>query len=88
MPKIVPIKDLRDTTKISELCHATDEPIYVTKNGYGDMVIISMEVYDKLIARNRIHDEILEGKEQADKNDLLEGDTAMEALREKYGRAL
>ena len=43
MPQIIPIRDLRDTTKLSEMCNATNEPIYVTKNGYGDMVIMSMK---------------------------------------------
>lgn len=33
MPTILPIKELRDTTKISETCHSTDEPIFITKNG-------------------------------------------------------
>ena len=42
MPRIIPIRDLRDTGKISEMCNASREPIYITKNGYGDMVIMSM----------------------------------------------
>lgn len=42
MPKIIPIRELRDTMMISELCHNTEEPIFITKNGYGDMVIIQM----------------------------------------------
>ena len=42
MPRIIPIRDLRDTTKLSEMCNASNEPIFVTKNGYGDMVIMSM----------------------------------------------
>ena len=46
MPQIIPIKDLKNTSEISEMCHKTEEPIYVTKNGYGDMVIMSMEVYE------------------------------------------
>ena len=33
MPQIIPIRDLRDTTKLSEMCNATNEPIFVTKNG-------------------------------------------------------
>ena len=40
MPNIIPIKELRDTTKISERCHDSDDPIFVTKNGYGDMVFL------------------------------------------------
>ena len=46
MPKIITIKELKNTSDISEMCHRTDEPIYVTKNGYGDMVIMSMESYE------------------------------------------
>ena len=42
MPRIVPIRDLKNTTIISQLCREEDEPIFITKNGYGDMVIMSM----------------------------------------------
>lgn len=38
MPQIIPIKDLKNTSEISEICHKTDEPIYITKKwlwGYG-----------------------------------------------------
>lgn len=48
MPQIRPITDLRNTTEISELCHAKNEPIFITKNGYGDLVIMSMETYEAL----------------------------------------
>ena len=47
MPQIIPIRDLKNTSEISELCHAAGEPIFVTKNGYGDMVVMSMEAYEK-----------------------------------------
>ena len=48
--QIVPIKELKDGAKISELCHSTSEPIHVTKNGYADMVIMSSDVYEALDA--------------------------------------
>ena len=47
MPQIIPIRDLKNTSEISELCRTTGEPIFVTKNGYGDMVVMSMEAYEK-----------------------------------------
>lgn len=50
MPQIRPITDLRNTTEISELCHAANEPIFITKNGYGDLVVMSMETYEALTA--------------------------------------
>ena len=49
MPQIIPIKDLKNTSEISDMCHKAEEPIYITKNGYGDMVIMSMEIYEKTL---------------------------------------
>lgn len=43
MPQIIPIKNLKNTSEISEMCHKTEEPIYITNNGYEDMVIMSIE---------------------------------------------
>lgn len=47
MPQIIPIKDLKNTSEISDMCHKAEEPIYITKNGYGDMVIMSLETFEK-----------------------------------------
>ena len=49
MTKIIPIRNLKDTSKISDMCHANDAPIYITKNGYEDMVIMSAETFDRMI---------------------------------------
>ena len=48
MTKIIPIKDLRNTTKISSLCNESNEPIFVSKNGYEDLVIMSSKYFDNL----------------------------------------
>ena len=49
MPVIRPISDLRNkANKISELAHNSDEPIFITKNGEGDMVVMSMAQYSKM----------------------------------------
>lgn len=49
MPLIKPISDLRNkSNEISELAHSTNEPIYITKNGEGDLVVMSMAHYSKL----------------------------------------
>ena len=44
MPEIRPIKDLRNTNEISQICHDKNEPIFITKNGYGDLVVMSIDV--------------------------------------------
>ena len=46
--QIIPIRDLRDTNALSEKAHAKLEPIFVTKNGYGDLVVMSIETYEHI----------------------------------------
>ena len=53
MPQI-----LKNTSEISDLCHKTDEPIYVTKNGYGDMVIMSIEKYESTLKKLEMYQDI------------------------------
>jgi hypothetical protein len=84
MPQIIPIKDLRDTTRISEMCNTTNEPIYITKNGYGDMVVMSMAAYEQRLARIDMYTKIMEGKTQADNGQLLDGPSTMAGLKKRY----
>ena len=55
MPEIIPIRDLKNTNAISQRCHETQEPIFVTKNGYGDLVIMSMETYERQQVMNEVY---------------------------------
>ena len=48
-PKIRPITDLKRTSEISEYCHSVAEPVFITKNGYSDLVIMSVETYEREI---------------------------------------
>ncbi len=83
MPQIIPIKELRNTNEISRICHEKNEPIFVTKNGYGDMVLMSMETYDRNMARTELFNRIAEGEEDVRKGYLLDSDSAFKALREE-----
>lgn len=48
MPNIRPISDLRSSAnEISDFCRQTGEPVYITRNGAGDMVVVSMEAYER-----------------------------------------
>ena len=52
MPIIKPISTLRNQTReISLMCHEQDAPVYLTKNGAGDLVVMSIEHYERLMAR-------------------------------------
>lgn len=85
MPTIIPIKELRDTTKISETCHTIDEPIFVTKNGYGDMVLMSMETYNAMLLQNDIDVAITKFEKQVqDDQQFLDAGDALTSLRRKH----
>ncbi len=60
----MPIKDLRNTTEISNIAHKEQEPIFITKNGYSDLVVMSSELYDKFAKTNRIDQAIYESEQE------------------------
>lgn len=84
MPQIIPIKDLKNTAEISEMCRTAEEPIYVTKNGYGDMVIMSIETYEKTLKRLNIYRELLLSESQIEAGEVKDARQSLGELREKY----
>jgi len=88
MPEIRPITDLRNTNEISELCHKSQEPIFITKNGYGDLVVMSMDTYERQMALVGVYKKLAEAEKQiADGTSLLDGEEVFKKLRKKYVNA-
>lgn len=85
MPQIIPIKDLKDTSNISDMCHKADEPIYVTKNGYGDMVLMSIEYYEATQKQLQIYKDIELSEKQIMEGKTKDARKALASVREKYG---
>lgn len=68
MPTIRPSSDLRNNySEISEFCHKYNEPVYITKNGQGDLAVMSIETYEKLVGRFELHKLIDEGLDAMEK---------------------
>ena len=84
MPRIIPIKDLKNTSEISELCHLSEEPIYITKNGYGDMVIMSMDIYEQTMKRLNVYRELEISEKQIKEGKVKDIEESLASLREKY----
>lgn len=81
----MPIRDLRNTNEISEIAHKNQEPIFITKNGYSDLVVMSSELYDKFAKINRIDQAIYESeKEMAEGGEVLDAKVVFEELEKKY----
>ena len=67
MTIIKPISDLRNKfNEISELCHREGEPIYLTKNGKGDLVVMSLAAYEKKEARMRLYEKLSIAEQQSE----------------------
>lgn len=81
----MPIKDLRNTSDISEIAHKNQEPIFITKNGYSDLVVMSSELYDQFANINRIDQAIFESeKEMEEGGETIGLDDAFTKLNRKY----
>ena len=84
MPAILPIRDLKNTAKISALCKETDAPVFITKNGYGDMVVMSMSRYERSLARLDVFDRLDEAERQLAAGQTRDAFSALAELREKH----
>ncbi len=85
MPQIMPIKDLKDTSSISEKCHNANEPIFITKNGYGDMVIMSIELFEETQKKWSMYSDIELSEQQIKEGKTKNARKALSAVRDKYG---
>ena len=85
MPQIRPITDLRNTSEISDACHARREPVFITKNGYGDLGVMSIETYEEMLDCIATDKAIADAEQEiAAGGQLLDAKEALGALRRKY----
>ncbi|WP_305117624.1 type II toxin-antitoxin system Phd/YefM family antitoxin [Acutalibacter muris] len=85
MPRIIPIRDLKDTTAISQMCNESNEPVYITKNGYGDMVIMSMKAYEEKMFMADVYAKLAEAEAEVREGKVSGAREGLKVLREKYG---
>jgi prevent-host-death family protein len=70
MKVIRPVSDLRNRfAEISKTVHETAQPVFLTKNGYGDMVVLSMEAYQNLQFESEVYYKLLEAEREAEHTD-------------------
>ena len=85
MPLIMPIKDLRNTTEISNIAHKEQEPIFITKNGYSDLVVMSSELYDKFARMNHTDQAIFESEQEiANGAEAADAETVFAKKKKKH----
>ena len=87
MDMIRPVSDLRNNfADISRIVHETAQPVFLTKNGYGDMVVLSMEAYERLQFDSEVYFKLKEAEREAELTDKrYSSKDVLKAMREAIG---
>lgn len=83
--KIIPMRDLKNTVEVERLCAEENGPVFVTKNGYGRLVVMDIEYYEKTMRKMDESKTILDGLKDVKSENTVEGDAAISNIRNKYG---
>ncbi len=87
MPAIRSSAELRnDYNGISQYCHTYSEPVFITKNGKGDLAVMSIEAYEELTARFELYGLLKEGIQDVNEGNTRPFNDAMADLRKKRKR--
>ena len=82
MPVIRPSSDLRNKyNEISKFCHDNSEPVYITKNGKGDLAVLSIEAYEKLVGKYELKKLLNEGLEDIETDKVMSTDDAFMKIK-------
>ena len=87
MEMIRPVSDLRNNfADISKTVHETAKPVFLTKNGYGDMVVLSMEAYENLQFDSEVYFKLKEAEREAELTDQrYSAKDVLKAMKESIG---
>lgn len=83
--KIIPMRDLKNTVEVERLCAEENGPVFVTKNGYGRLVVMDIDYYEKTMRNTDEAKTILDGLKDVKSENTVEGDAAISNIRNKYG---
>ena len=82
---IIPMRDLKNTVNIEKLCAMTKAPVFVTKNGYGKLVVMDIECFERILDQAYEARELKKGMEDIEKGKVRNGNDVLNDLKTKYG---
>ena len=85
MPRIIPIRDLKNTTEISKMRNFGEVTDYITTNGYGDMVIMGMKAYEEKLYMLGVYSRLAQAEEEIHEGKAIDARKALKDLKAKYG---
>ena len=83
--QIIPMRDLKNTVEVERRCSEENGPVFVTKNGYGRLVVMDIDYYEKTMRKVYEATTILDGLEDVRSGNIIDGDNAISNIRSKYG---
>jgi len=84
MSQIISIQELENTAGVSEKCHSADSPIFITKNGHSDMVIMSINQYRQSLAKMDVYAQLDEAEVQIADGAVRDASESLANIRKKY----
>ena len=79
------MRDLKNTVEVERRCAEENGPVYVTKNGYGRLVVMDIEYYERTMQKMYEAKKIMEGLEDVKAGRTVEGEKSISDIRRKYG---
>ena len=83
--QIVPMRDLKNTTEIERRCAEENGPVFVTKNGYGRLVVMDIDYYERTMQALAEAKALQDGLADIKKGRTVDGPAALDEIRGKYG---
>ncbi len=83
--QIVPMRDLKNTVEIERKCAEENGPVFVTKNGYGRLVVMDIDYYQRTMQSMEEARTVNRGIDDYTQGKLVEGKSSLSKLRDKYG---
>lgn len=83
--QIIPMRDLKNTVEVEHRCAEENGPVFVTKNGYGRLVVMDIDYYEKTMRKVYEAKIILDGLEDVKSGNTVDGKSAVSNIRSKYG---
>ncbi len=83
--QIIPMRDLKNTVEIERRCAEENGPVYITKNGYGRLVVMEIEYYERIMRKLYEAKIVSEGLNDIESGRTADGDAAIDEIKGKYG---
>ena len=83
--QIIPMRDLKNTVEVERRCSEENGPVYVTKNGYGRLVVMDIDYYERTMQKMAEAKAVLDGLADVKAGKVVDGNAAIQNIRSRYG---